>query len=100
RKVRLTPELPAKERGWRPVSVGRVLVLTRTSANHAAIIRNRSVFDLVLPARTWAIRRWLRDPVGPVAGIWFVRPTSVGSAKSSRRRVRPVKGTSLGPEAP
>jgi transcriptional regulator with XRE-family HTH domain len=88
RKVRLDTELLRSERGWRADAIGRVLVLLSTSANRDRIAQNSSVFEAVMPARTRDVRRWLVNPVGSVAGLWFVRPTAVGGGVNHRRRVR------------
>lgn len=71
RKGRLSRDV-AHERGWRVVSVTRLLVLPndrtarRRVDSHAATIRS------VLPARNVEIRQWLRNPVGTAHGVMFV----------------------------
>jgi transcriptional regulator with XRE-family HTH domain len=80
RKARLVPQLLHAERGWRADAVGRVVVLPDRTAIRARIARHATTFDAALPARTRAVRRWLRDPNGPLAAIWLVRDTRRASA--------------------
>ena len=75
KKLRLVPDLVREERGWDPVAVARIVVVSGTAANRAVVARHSAIFDASLPARTIEVRRWMRRPVGPIAGIWYV-PTS------------------------
>jgi len=74
RKVRLAPKL-ARDRGWSPAGVGRLIVLVDTRANRQRIESLSATFGTMFPARTWAVRRWLAAPsaVEPLRGIWFLR---------------------------
>jgi transcriptional regulator with XRE-family HTH domain len=74
-KVRVVPSLIARERGWRARSIGSVLVLPDESTARRAIARMDPVFDVALPARTVAVRRWLQSPAGPLRGTWFLAAT-------------------------
>jgi transcriptional regulator with XRE-family HTH domain len=96
-KVRLGPKIVAERFGWRPVAIGRLLVLPADRTQRRHVERHASVLDRALPARGRAVRAWLRDPRGPLAGLWFVsttNPARAGSADDVARRVRP------GPTAP
>ena len=87
RTVRVVPLLVGRERGWRAKQVGRLVVLPPTSAARAAVDRHRETFDVALPDRGLAIRRWLAAPVGPLRGVWFLADTnSAGAKKRSRPR--------------
>jgi len=91
RKCRVVPGLLARERGWRALSVGRVLVVVDTTTVRRMVARHAVTFDAALPERTSAVRRWLRRPAGPVAGIWFLPPNTRGDGKqfsTSPHRVR------------
>lgn len=70
RKARLGPRI-AVERGWRPAHVARLLVLPddRTARRRIDAL---TTLDRALPTRTVAVRRWLRAPAGPLAGILFL----------------------------
>ena len=96
RKVRIVPELIATERGWDARSVGRVLVISGTTANRTVVERLRSSFDVTFPSRAREVRRWLDRPVGPVAGIWFIAPITSAHRthdRPARSRVRRPIGT-------
>lgn len=85
-KVRLAKDRIVLERfGWRPVTVGRLIVLPDTDAARRAVARHAAVLDLAFPDRGVAVRRWLRDPVGPMSGIAFV--ARAGSATAGTPRV-------------
>ncbi|MGD0019429.1 MAG: helix-turn-helix domain-containing protein [Candidatus Limnocylindrales bacterium] len=74
-KTRIVPALLARDRGWRWQSIGSVLVLPDDSASRRAVARLSPVFDVTLPTRTVAVRQWLREPAGPLRGIWFLADT-------------------------
>lgn len=110
KKVRVLPEVLAREEGWDPATVGRLLVLADTRMNRDLVREHQTTFDAIWPARTAAVRRWLRRPRTPrprpgdagstrrrttFGGIWFV-PTSVVGAKVrliTRVRRPPTGGT-------
>jgi transcriptional regulator with XRE-family HTH domain len=99
RKARLGPAI-ARDRGWHPAVVARILVLADTSTNRRRLGRFGSMIDAALPAGTREVRRWLEDPRAPgIAGVWFLahdRPTA--RISGGRRRVRPPSSTpSMGP---
>ena len=75
RKARIAPELLARDRGWRPEAIGRVVVLPEGSTSRDAIDRHRAIFDATLPGRNLDVRRWLREPHGGLRAVWFLRPT-------------------------
>ncbi|MFN8630737.1 MAG: helix-turn-helix transcriptional regulator [Chloroflexota bacterium] len=89
RKARLGPSI-AKERGWSPASVARILVLADTSTNRRRLARFGSTVAAALPAGTWEVRHWLEQPTGrDLAGVWFFAHARQESAKSHGRvRVR------------
>lgn len=76
RKARLVPALLARDEGWRPALVGRILVLPEATASRLAIARHGATFDAALPDRTVAVRRWLALPRGELRGVWFLRNSS------------------------
>jgi hypothetical protein len=72
RKARLAP-LIARERGWPPAPVGRLLVVADITTSRTRIKRHESAFRAALPASTSACRAWIRDPSeGRFGGIAFV----------------------------
>lgn len=93
RKCRVASALVPKERGWQPSTVGAVVILPGEPTVYDAVRRHAATFDASFPARTNDVRRWIRQPVGPLRGLWFLAPTSATGAPSNgtpsrRRRVR------------
>jgi transcriptional regulator with XRE-family HTH domain len=101
RKARLGPEI-AKSVGWRPVAVGRLLVIgaSRTARRRVAV--HRATFEAALPDRFVAVRRYLARPhLDPVLrGLMFVtgshhlttRHRQPGRRASPERAPRPKAG--------
>lgn len=70
-KARVAAEL-ARERGWIVRSVSRLLVLPDDRTARRRIDDHRATFASALPERTVAVRRWLAQPSGTLAGIVFL----------------------------
>ena len=90
RKARLAPIL-VRDRGWEPTIVGRLLVIGDSSTSRARIAAHEFVFARALPDRGSRVRRWLREPLDPMAGIQFVRnvlPDRRTERFAGRERVR------------
>jgi transcriptional regulator with XRE-family HTH domain len=83
RKVRLAPSI-ARDLGWAPRHVSRVLVLPDDRTVRRRLARFSTTFDRVMPARTIDVRRWLARPDGPIAGVLFL---SIAPAASARHRI-------------
>jgi len=77
RKSRVVPSIVARERGWRPEAVGRLLVIGETHGNRELVRRHANIFGAAFPSRTRAVRGWIRDPVGGLAGLWFLTKMAV-----------------------
>ncbi|MEX1171320.1 MAG: helix-turn-helix transcriptional regulator [Chloroflexota bacterium] len=71
RKARLAVEV-ARARGWEVRTVSRVLVLPDDRTARRRVVQHAATFAAALPARTVAVRRWLRAPVGTLSGILFL----------------------------
>jgi transcriptional regulator with XRE-family HTH domain len=84
RKMRLVPEVARKELGWGALAVGRIVVAYGTTENRSVLARHSAMFDASLPARSVAIRAWLRAPSGPIAGVWLVAPETVQAVRERR----------------
>jgi Holliday junction resolvase-like predicted endonuclease len=86
RKTRLALEI-AREHGWLGRGVGRVLVVRGTRTARRRVEQHAEIFRTAAPARSVAVKRWLRspDPVRPFSGLWFVTDDRPSSA---RHRVR------------
>lgn len=101
RKARLGPAI-ARERGWEPVLVARLLVVGDTRTNRRRIEAHEATVRSVLPAGTREVQRWLADPGPPgIAGVWFVSDVRASDRNLGRRhRVRLRRGEpSTGPGA-
>jgi transcriptional regulator with XRE-family HTH domain len=81
RKLRLVPPLVAEDRGWHRDAFGRLLVVAATRANRTTIASHAATFDAVFPGSSRESRRWLREPVGDFAGLWFVAIRTDSPAK-------------------
>jgi transcriptional regulator with XRE-family HTH domain len=98
RKVRVAPRL-ASPRGWSPVTLSRLLVIGDNTTNRDRVRRLGDLFAAALPVRGHAVRRWLAAPVGPIAGLWFLRDSTPGGTpkysthriRVNRRRSRPAR---------
>lgn len=89
-KYRLARQIAMDRFGWRPVLMGRILVLPEDRTARRMVERHAAVLDTALPDRSRALRTWLRQPAGNVAGIWFltdVQPVNATRNPSSIRRV-------------
>ncbi|MCI0583679.1 MAG: hypothetical protein L0227_12470 [Chloroflexi bacterium] len=90
RKVRLAPGI-VEGRGWVPAVVGRLLVVRDSSASRQRVADLGEVFGVAYPDRAVAVRRWLRQPSGPLSGLVFLRiDRGVSSMQRTvgRQRVR------------
>jgi transcriptional regulator with XRE-family HTH domain len=89
RKVRLAAQAAAA-RGWDPVTVSAWLIVSdsrtsrRRAADHEAMLRS------ALPGDRRTVRRWLRDPVGRVAGLTFWTDMHGETVRRTRRPIRRV----------
>lgn len=90
RKARLGPEI-ARQLGWPCRSVSRLLVVGDWTTTRRRIRMLAAMFAAALPARGWAVRRWLRDPRSVLAGILFLPFATRGGTSqglTGRQRVR------------
>ena len=90
RKARLAPAI-ARERGWDPRVTARLLVVVDTSTARMRIQQYGHLFTSAFPDRGAAVRHWLRDPVGPLSGLYFFhnsRPDRAIRDAAARERVR------------
>jgi len=90
RKTRLGRDIVA-DRHWEIRHVSRLLVVAATTTSRRRIARLATTYDVALPARGAAVRKWLARPVGPLAGLLFVADDRHGVTKRhapGRERVR------------
>jgi hypothetical protein len=96
-KVRLAPNIAARDFGWRTTrSVSYIVVLPEDSTARRAVDRHARVFARALPARSREIRRWLRQPTDQLAGVWFLSAVGQANLKKNPSAIRRVRRTSRG----
>ena len=71
-KERLAPKIALARFGWKPVVVGRILVVPSERTVRRVVARHAATMDALYPARSREVRAWLRMPDVPIRGIWFV----------------------------
>lgn len=113
RKVRLAPQI-ARQRGWHPSNVASWVVMAEGSTNRHRVRRFDALLRSAFPADTRTMDRWLRRPVGSIAGLSFFSNFANGDGKqevAGRQRVRVARsrraergsedhGTSRSPRQP
>lgn len=88
RKVRLALEI-ARERGWSPVAVGRLLVIGENRTSRRRIDGHAATFASTFPHRSVEVRRWIAAPNAalPLRGLWFLS----GALQVSTRHRAPCR---------
>jgi transcriptional regulator with XRE-family HTH domain len=86
RKARLAASI-AHGLGWEADSVSRLLVLPSDRTARRRVAEHESTFQAVLPIRTVAVKQWIRDPVGTIAGVQFVPNAHHDDVRHPRRRL-------------
>jgi transcriptional regulator with XRE-family HTH domain len=81
-KERLAPKLAERTFGFRPRTVGRLLILPDRSTLRRVVDEHVRTMGAVYPARGREVRRWLRDPRGPLRGIWFLSEVALSDTES------------------
>lgn len=84
RRKRLAVEI-ARSQGWEPRVVAMWVIADDTSTNRRHLAASMRLLRGAFPADGRAMLRWLRHPVGPIAGLSFM---SSAPHASTRRRVR------------
>ena len=101
-KTRLAPRIVNNRLGWRAEHVGRVLVMPE-AMRLRRLVERHPIIGRMHPGDALAVRKWLRNPVGTVAGVWFLSfsdPRTVGGAHAvSRRRIRAQPSVESAPGA-
>jgi transcriptional regulator with XRE-family HTH domain len=90
-KVRLAPGL-VRRFGWRPLTVSRLIVVAESTTNRrrAGTLRPLLGAEAITDARE--LRGWVRQPTGPLDGLWLWSATSA----QGRSRRRPVHRVRIG----
>lgn len=90
-KARLASTIVRERFGFAPVSIGRVLVFPEDRSLRRLLDHHESTFQAAYPSSSRAVRAWLRQPTGPLAGIWFLtgsHPRTGSRSLMGRHRVR------------
>lgn len=72
RKDRLALDIARKQQGWHASTVSRLLVVADGRTARRRVAQHAQTFETSLPARNVAVKRWLRRPVGSIAGLLFL----------------------------
>lgn len=103
RKARLARLIAAERRWADAATVSRVLILPADRTSRRRVAAFDSTFGAALPARSTVVRRWVREPIGTLAGVLFV-PIVTDTAtrhRVSRASTAACAGTtSPGPQVP
>jgi transcriptional regulator with XRE-family HTH domain len=90
-KCRLAIKVAGERFGYVPRIMGRMLVFPDERTVRRAVDRHAGVLYGALPAHSRALRSWITEPSGNIAGIWFLtigQPINATRNPSSIRRVR------------
>lgn len=71
-KERLAAAVAADRFGWRAGSVSVALIMPSARTLRRRVERHQATLRAALPSRSIEVRRWLANPVGRIAGTWFV----------------------------
>jgi transcriptional regulator with XRE-family HTH domain len=93
RKRRLARQI-ARDRGWDPVSVSAWLIVSASRTNRRRVDAHEAMLRAALPADGRTIRRWLREPVGPVGAVSFWTDMHAVGGRPSLRPIRRVRVSS------
>ena len=100
RKTRLARKIGIG-RGWEATTVSKLLVVAEGSTNRRRVARLASMFNAALPLRGQAVRAWLREPHGAMAGLLFLPDSPRGSTRrvgAGRVRVNRPRTVSSRPQ--
>jgi len=91
-KDRIVRRVLCQERfGFRPRSVGRILVVPATETSRRRVRRSSAILDAAFPARGADVRGWLRTPRGDLSGLLFLPDTNPGGGTRGRRGAQRVR---------
>lgn len=90
-KARLASAVARRRFGWRPRSVARLVVLPEDRTARRHVDRHADLLAAALPVRSRAVRRWLADPRGAIAAMWFLSSASDDGLTRNPSAVRRVR---------
>jgi hypothetical protein len=71
-KARLAPGVAEERFGFRPKNIGVLLVFPEDRTARRIAQQYGATLATAFPARNVEIRKWLRQPAGPLRGLWFL----------------------------
>lgn len=80
-KARLAPRIVFDRFGWRPASVGRLLVIEEGATARRHVAAHGETLGVAFPDRGRTVRAWLRRPVGRLSGLRFFSSTNLGGSR-------------------
>jgi transcriptional regulator with XRE-family HTH domain len=96
-KARLAPAIIRSRFGWTPTFVGRIVAVPDTMRLRR-LVERQGALRRMFPADFRSLRRWLAQPVGAVAGVWFLSDSSARDLRGARpTRVRVRVPRPIGP---
>lgn len=101
-KARLAPRITRERFGYEPMTVSRLLMVEASTTARRRIAAGGALLGVAFPARTVAVRHWLRSPAGALSGLMFLPPTNRHRGRSGaggRHRVRKTAGAVSGASA-
>jgi transcriptional regulator with XRE-family HTH domain len=84
RKARVLPLVVRRERGWRVERLGKLLIVTRTTANRSVIRAHGATFAAAFPGSPREARAWLGAPSDDLSAIWLWSGTAGPRAPNAR----------------
>lgn len=96
RKVRLAPEI-ARSRGWTCSGAARLLVVGESSTSRRRVVALGATYGVAFPISGWAVRHWLRDPVGDTSGLLFLPYARGGTTSARSTGVQRVRKRGIAP---
>jgi hypothetical protein len=97
-KARLAKQIAHEQFAWQASHVAVIVVFPETMTARRTVMRHADVLTSALPARSRAIRSWLRRPDGSIRGCWFLSNPRVVTANrnpAAAQRVRVPQATAL-----
>ncbi len=91
RKCRIVPAMVRRDRGWDAQVIGRLLLVEEGTTQRRVVHQHRETFAVAFPDRTVRVKAWVRDPVGPLAGLWFLSSTTANRGKQDFAALRRVR---------
>lgn len=90
-KCRLATEVALKRFGWRSGAISRLVVFPDSSTIRRSVARHEMVLHRALPTCGRDVRRWLRQPSGQLAALWFLSGVGLMDTKRNPSAVHRVR---------